>query len=87
VRRIGAPTSGALSTALEKQLPNGWYFSISNELFMDTDLNFYENRGIPVDYELEYPRERQAFFRLVAGDLEQDKEDLLRAIEHLDPGE
>ena len=83
VRRIGAPTSGALSTALEKQLPNGWHFSLSNELFMDADGVYYENRGIPVDYKLEYPKGRQAFFRSVAEGLEQDKAAILEAVESL----
>ncbi len=83
VKRIGSATSGAMSTALEKTLPNGWGFSISNEIYMDIQGNIYENKGVPVDYELNYPRERQAFFRAVAHDLEKDKKDILTAIEKL----
>jgi hypothetical protein len=33
-KRIGAPTQGAMSTAIEKTLPKGWTFAISNEVFM-----------------------------------------------------
>lgn len=83
IKRIGSATQGALSTALEKTLPNGWGFSISNEVYMDTQGNVYENKGVPVDYELDYPRERQPFFRAVAHDLEKDKQDILNAVKVL----
>lgn len=83
VKRIGSPTSGAMSTSLEKTLPNGWAFAISNEVYMDNDGKCYENKGIPVDYELNYPPDRQTFFRSVADDLETDKENILNAIESI----
>jgi carboxyl-terminal processing protease len=82
-KRIGSPTSGAILTALEKELPNGWAFAISNEICMDNEGNNYENRGIPVDYTIEYPEDRQTFFRSVVNNLDADKENILRAIEHL----
>ena len=83
-KRIGSPTSGAMSTALEKSLPNGWRFSISNEIFMDNQGKNYENVGIPVNYKLDYPEDRQAFFRSIADDLERDKQIILNAIEKLE---
>ena len=83
IRRIGSATSGALSTALEKKLPNGWDIAISNEVYMDTEGNSYENIGIPVDYELGYPRDRQAFFRSVMDNLDEDKATILKAIDDL----
>lgn len=84
VKRIGAPTSGAMSTALEKSLPNGWEFSISNEIYMDNQGKNYENEGIPVNYYLKYPKDRQSFFRSVADDLTSDKHNILKAIEELE---
>lgn len=84
VKRIGAPTSGAMSTALEKKLPNGWYFSISNEVYMDNEGNNYENIGVPVDYKQEYPEDRQTFFRYIANNLEEDQQHILEAIKKLD---
>jgi len=84
LKRIGSHTQGALSTALEKTLPNGWVFSISNEIYMDNHGNSYENIGIPVDYELNYPDDRQTFFRSVANDIEKDKEHILNAIKTLE---
>ncbi|MTI29505.1 S41 family peptidase, partial [Xanthovirga aplysinae] len=83
IKRIGSPTSGAMSTALEKILPNGWAFSISNEVYMDVQGNGYENKGIPVDYDLRYPYDRQTFFRAVANDLEADKQSILKAMDIL----
>ena len=82
-KRIGSPTSGAISTALEKTLPNSWAFAISNEIFMDNQGKFYENVGVPVDYTINYSKDRQTFFRSVANDLEADKRSILRAINSL----
>ena len=83
IRRIGSNTAGALSTALEKELPNGWAFALSNEHFMDTKGVLYENKGIPVDYNLDYPRDRQEFFRLVAEAPDADLEAVRAALEKL----
>ena len=82
-KRIGARTNGALSTALEKSLPNRWYFSLSNEVYEDNKGMCYENVGIPVDIELSYPKDRQAFFRWVADHLEEDKQHVTNAIKKL----
>ena len=80
LKRIGSRTNGAISDALQKTLPNGWHFSLSNEVYTDINDKFYENIGIPVDFELNYPEDRQAFFRNVANDLEKDKQNVLKAI-------
>ena len=84
VQRIGSPTQGALSTALEKKLPNGWDFALSNELFMDVDGRIYENQGVPPDYLITLPRDRQTYFRQVAHDLAMDKKIILEAINQLE---
>lgn len=82
-KRIGSHTNGAISDALEKTLPNGWYYSLSNEIYTDINDKCYENIGVPVDFELNYPEDRQTFFRSLANDLEKDKQDILQAIEQL----
>lgn len=84
VKRIGSTTEGATSTTLDKVLPNGWEFSISSEVYMDNKGKCYENIGIPVDYELNYSRDRQAFFRSVVNDLEKDRKTILGVIERID---
>ncbi|MEM1357481.1 MAG: S41 family peptidase [Bacteroidota bacterium] len=81
---VGSSSLGATSTSLEKKLPNGWSFAISNEVYMDTIGQNYENVGVPVVYDFDYPRDRQAFFRSVANDLEADKRDILRMINNLE---
>ena len=82
-KRIGSHTNGAISDALQKTLPNGWHFSLSNEIYTDNNDKYYENIGIPVDFELNYPEDRQIFFRSVANDLEKDKRNILKAIKDL----
>jgi C-terminal processing protease CtpA/Prc len=83
IERIGSHTNGAISDALQKQLPNGWHFSLSNEVYTDINDVHYENVGIPVHIELNYPEDRQAFFRSVASDLESDKQNILTAVSKL----
>jgi C-terminal processing protease CtpA/Prc len=83
LKRIGSHTNGALSDALQKTLPNGWHYSLSNEVYTDNNDICYENIGVPVNYELNYPNDRQTFFRSVANDLEKDKKNVLNAINKL----
>lgn len=42
---IGMETSGCLSDLLFKQLPNGWKFTLSNEVYESHDNIIFENRG------------------------------------------
>lgn len=60
--RIGSSTAGIFSELLWKQLPNGWEFSLSNEVYSDPKSKSYEGKGIPVDYEMYYPKNRSAFY-------------------------
>lgn len=83
VTRIGAATAGATSDMLEKQLPNGWYFGLSNEIYQDLEGISYENLGVPPDVFLPYSRDRQSFFRKVAEQPEQDLEQWLQTIDSL----
>ena len=80
IMRVGSPTSGAMSTALEKALPNGWHFAISNEVYMDNSGKGYEYLGVPTDIDIPYPNGRQEFFRSVVNDLEGDKRTILKAV-------
>ncbi|XLS30087.1 S41 family peptidase [Flavobacteriaceae bacterium M23B6Z8] len=83
VIRIGSSTAGALSDALEKRLPNGWYFSVSNEIYTDISGNCYESIGIPPDYEMNYPEDRQTFFRQIANNPEADHKNVLEILEKI----
>jgi C-terminal processing protease CtpA/Prc len=84
LKRIGSHTNGAVSDALQKTLPNGWYYSLSNEVYTDNNDICYENIGVPVNYELNYPNDRQTFFRSVVNNLEADKQTILKAISKLE---
>ncbi|GAB5534979.1 MAG: S41 family peptidase [Rubricoccaceae bacterium] len=47
VTHVGEPTTGSLSGALVRPLPNGWVLELSNEVFLDTNGELWEGRGIP----------------------------------------
>ncbi|CAM3643661.1 Peptidase family S41 [Vibrio aerogenes CECT 7868] len=46
---MGESTSGSLSDALHKTLPNGWEMSLSNEVYIDPQYQAYEVTGVPPD--------------------------------------
>jgi C-terminal processing protease CtpA/Prc len=54
VTLIGEATQGARSNKLDKLLPNGFEFSLSNEFYYDTSGNWYEGVGIPADIEVPF---------------------------------
>lgn len=47
VTHLGEATNGALSDVLEKELPNGWEFTLSNEVYLDVNNQSFEAIGIP----------------------------------------
>lgn len=49
VYSMGEATQGSLSDSLDKTLPNGTSFSLSNEIYLSADENWYEGPGIPAD--------------------------------------
>ncbi len=52
VVHIGEVTIGALSDALEKELPDEWSFHLSNEVYRDVNGEAYENVGITPHIEV-----------------------------------
>ncbi|MEN0005882.1 MAG: S41 family peptidase [Bacteroidota bacterium] len=74
---VGDNTLGALSDMLYKELPNGWVYSLSNEVYETMDGKLFEVTGIPPNYKIEYPREETALFKAMS--LEFDTQD--RALE------
>lgn len=53
VTHVGEPTRGVLSDELEKELPNGWLLTLSNEVYTDSDGKLWEGKGIPPEVALE----------------------------------
>ena len=62
ITRIGTASEGILSDALEKVLPNGWTYTLSNEAYVTPQGVNYENVGIPVDQEFNYSQNAKTFF-------------------------
>jgi len=49
---IGDHTNGIFSYTLEKDLPNGWEYCLSYQVYLSADMVCYEGKGVPVDIEL-----------------------------------
>lgn len=60
VTQVGQSTQGIFSDGLAKLLPNGWIFSLSNEVYRDTWGVSYETLGLPPDYPIAVYPEREA---------------------------
>lgn len=67
--RVGDRSEGILSDALQKVLPNGWEFTLSNEAYVTPDGVNYENIGIPSDHLMEYSRDEHLLFKELTEDL------------------
>lgn len=67
--RIGGNTNGVFSDILDKTLPNGWSFGLSNEVYLDLENNNYEGIGITPEINLNYPKNRQEQFALIMNSL------------------
>ena len=67
IKRFGSSTNGIFSEILWKNLPNGWEFSLSNEIYSDPSGNVYEIRGVPSDYDIDYPKDRNDFYNSFYG--------------------
>lgn len=73
-KRVGANTNGALSDMLEKKLPNGWLYTLSNEVYETMNGDLYEVTGIPPDYSIDYPGDEDEFYKYVYHQLESGDE-------------
>jgi len=62
VVRVGEATHGELSDVMERHLPNGWRLTFSNELYLASDGEIYEDRGIPPHHCIPY-LDREALAR------------------------
>lgn len=53
--QLGQPTRGSLSDRLSKVLPNGWSFSLSNEIYTDAHGRVFEVSGVIPDVLTDWP--------------------------------
>ena len=49
---VGDHTNGIFSYQLEKDLPNGWEYRLSYQVYLSADLVCYEGGGVPADIRL-----------------------------------
>jgi carboxyl-terminal processing protease len=73
-KRIGSTTEGIFSSTLDKELPNGWEYELSNEVYQDLKDKNYENLGISADYQLEYSTNKDIFLDQLSADLKNKKD-------------
>lgn len=59
VKLVGEPTNGIYSTMLNKELPNGWIFTLSNEVVRDAKGSSHEVQGIKPDITADFPSKMQ----------------------------
>ena len=77
-KRIGSTTEGIFSSTLDKELPNGWEYELSNEVYQDLKSKNYENVGISSNYQIEYSKNKDDFLDQLSDGLKNKKD---RAIE------
>ena len=82
--RIGSNTEGIFSDILDKQLPNGWSYGLSNEIYESMDGINYENIGIPADYNIEY--NRKSGYKFISKLQEQKKDEAIEKVLELVKG-
>lgn len=63
--RIGSSTEGIFSDILSKKLPNGWGYSLSNEIYTSNTGVNYEKIGIPPDFKFDYAKDGQVFYESI----------------------
>lgn len=74
ITRIGSTTEGVFSDVLDKELPNGWDFGLSSEVYLDMNGVNYESKGIPADIKITYSSDKQEFLKKVISDLDANKD-------------
>ena len=77
VIRVGSNTEGVFSDVLDKTLPNGWEFGLSNEVYEDIGGNNYEGIGIPAEIEMNYARNKQKFLSKIIDELGENGDEAI----------
>lgn len=81
VTLVGSPTRGILSDEYEEQLPNGWEFTLSNEVYYSPHGKIYEKIGVTPTISLPYPIDQpKRLLRLLKRQLQQDGDQAIERI-------
>ena len=81
VRRIGSNTAGVFSDVLDKRLPNGWKYGLSNEIYESADSISYEVVGINPDYKIDYRKDGFSFYMQLINEISNGDIAIEKAIE------
>lgn len=78
--RIGSATEGIFSDGLDKRLPNGWEYVLSNEVYLAFEGKDYEGIGVPPDINLNYPKEKGAIINLILEQLQSTGDEAIETV-------
>ncbi|WP_439484372.1 S41 family peptidase [Cyclobacterium plantarum] len=70
VQRIGSNTAGVFSDVLDKRLPNGWNFGLSNEVYESPNNKNYEKTGINPDFKIDYEKDGFSFYKQLSSEID-----------------
>jgi len=84
VKKIGSNTVGILSDVLSKKLPNGWEYTLSNEIYESADGTNYERIGIPADYKMNYSEKTTEFYTNLLEELKKGEDSAIEKVIELD---
>ncbi|MEP3209580.1 MAG: S41 family peptidase [Maribacter sp.] len=68
-RTVGSTTEGVFSDILNKRLPNGWNYGLSNMIYESMEGVSYEEVGITPDVKLAYPENSKDFYEYLLEDI------------------
>jgi len=68
VQRIGSNTAGVFSDVLDKRLPNGWNYGLSNEVYESPNNKNYEMIGISPDFKIDYEKGGFSFYEQLSNE-------------------
>jgi len=84
VIRIGSRTEGIFSDGLDKKLPIGWEYRMSNEIYMALDGKSYEDIGIPPHIDLGYPSDKANFINLLYKQISETEDAAIQRVIELE---
>jgi len=82
-QKIGSNTEGVFSDVLSKKLPNGWDYSLSNEVYESADKINYERIGIPADYKIDYSEKTSEFYNNLLEELKTGEDSAIEKVKEL----
>ena len=69
---------------IQQKLPNGWEYTLSNEIYESTDGINYEQIGIPVDYKINYSEKTSEFYNNLLKDLKKGEDSAIEKVIELE---